>query len=528
MLASTLIRSILATTAYLAVYCDVYGSTPAALPAAGPPPSRGHADNMGKTLEEWGKRLDAAGIQVHQEGAIARFEAAALAEDYGRPTAAADARKRTANFYAKVLRRAVEMRSAHSFTIPAADAQGAFVAGHEALAAAAEFSVAAAAVKTFTADPARPELLAEAEKLRATLGRAASMHTTACAEAVAAGRVADGGAWFRQVSDRPFDPATMPTGGHFTVGVELWAGHPAIGLCQAVLDPQHGGGTYGFGRQPADGCVAACDAALSLREQGLVLPDSTRYVTARVDPDSLLAAMILSGRIPLPLLQSVYTRGVIRRLAERDAALPRAGGWQPVFRPQTVGDDDQWGPVGALMIPTRKGVDPTTLEDLEAAVLSVITGGARSIMHVAAAEKHAADMDRAAHVIAAQFTVEGPIAFAVDLPVGGGTWAACYSRAPIGVLSFVRPGTADRAFTVAVCGDLGPQGPEFIRRFNAAANATEPGTWAGAAGITGSRKPTDRSLEQVVLLARQIATDLGVTGASGLGHVKGDALPVLR
>jgi hypothetical protein len=510
MLASSLIRSFVSTPAFLRAYCDSYGGDPAALPAAGPPPSRGHAENMGRTLQEWAGRLDAAGVQVHQEGAIARFESAAQADDYGRPPPAAAARKKTSSFYAEVLRRAVALRGANSFTIPASAYQGAVVATHEAGASAAEFFAAEKAARDFSADPSRPELMAEAEKLKGTLGRAASMHQTACSEAVASWRIAEGGSWFRQISDRPFDPASMPNGGHLIVGVEVWAGHPALAHCHASLDPQHGGGIYGFGRQPATGCIAACDAAMSLREQGLVLPESARYVTARTDPDSFVAAMILSGRVPLPLFQgSGHAREKIRRLAERDAAIPREGGWKPEFRPQTVGDDGIWGPVGALMIP-RNGVPPTPLEELEAAVLAVLTGAEGSALFEAAREKHGLDMARAQADIAPRFAVDGPVASAVDLPVGGGTWAACYSRAPIGVLSFIRPGTSTRAYTVAACGDLGPQAAQFIAAFHR--EIGEPG-WAGTGGITGSRQPTMRTLAEVVAAAKRAAASVGIVGA---------------
>lgn len=518
MLASRLIQKFVSTSAFLRAYCDAYGGDPSTLPASSAqPPSRGHAENMGKTLLEWSGRLDAAGIQVHQEGAIARFHAASLADDHGRPPPAAAARKKTAAFYEECLRRAVRMSDARSYEIPAASHQGAIVASHEALAAANDYRGAAKTHAEFTADPSRPELIEEGKKIAAQAGRAASMHATACAEAIAAWRIADQGPWFRVVQK----PEDVPVG-PFVVGVEVWANSPVLPRLHANLDPQHGGGTYGLGGQPF-GAKAACDAALIFRSVFPALPESTRYVTTRLDPDALLAAMILSGRVPLSLLGLVSRgRRALEELAFIDSSESRPGGWTQEIRVQSVGDDPTWGPVGALMIPGRVA----SLDVLEGAVLSALTGAEPGSEHAAAIEAHRAQWARVPE-LARRFDVDGPIAFAADLPVGAGTWAACYTRAPIGVLSFVRPGTADRAFTVAACRDLGKIGQEFVAEFNRAMNDSEPGTWAGAAGITGSRRPTTHSLATVVAAARRIATRLGIRGTESSAAANG-VLPALR
>lgn len=506
MLASSLIKSFVSSTEYLRLYCTTFGSDLASLPSAGvAPPSRSHAENMARTMTEWATRLDAAGIQVHQEGAMARFAAAVDADAWGRPDGARAARAKTAGFYRAVLERAVELRGAHTFAIPAASHQGAWVASHEALAAATEFRSAQAAIAEMTAaGSARPELAAEADKLRATLGRSASMHQTACAEAASAWRAAEGGAWLRQVAK----PEDVPVG-PLVIGVEVWGGSPVLARLHGNLDPQHAGGVYGFGVQPVSGCLAACDAALSLREQGVVLPESTRYVTTRMDPDALVAAMLLSGRIPLELARTQLVRSRIGELALLDSGAPLHGRWVPHFLVQSVGDHKMWGPIANMCM------QGAPLPDLEAAVLWTLqqeTWIGAPGMAERASDVHYASMLEARNVTAGRFSVDGPIAYASGLPMTGGAWAACYSRAPIGVLEFARGGT--RAFTVAACRDLGPQSAAFVRAFQAAANAADSdGKWAGASGITGSRGASRLSLTEVVAIARAQAIALGIAGS---------------
>jgi hypothetical protein len=544
MKASVLARTILGSrSAFLAVYCSIYGGSPESLPQQTPnfaPPSLAHADACGKTFAEWAESLERSGIEVHQEGAAARFAAVENAPTFGRHPGAVAARAKTAQFYRALIQRAVELRGAHSFTIPAATAQGYAVTCHEALASAGRYRTAVAALAGLPvagAAPAdRPELAAAAEhdaerrkKLESDVGRAIAMHTTACAEAVGAGLAADHGPWFREVSTAEDVPR-----GVYVVGVEVWAGHPALSACQANLDPQHGGGVYGFGSLvPARKGEAACKVAQNMAFAGLQLPESTRFVTSRMDPDALVAAMLLSGRLR-PELISMTGAELIEELARLDDGTPALSPcWQPSVKAHSVGDHPFWGGIGKLMIPPRPGQPDTrpSLRVLEILIAARLYGAGMGIDAKDEELQRAADavdaystvLDRA-QALVGRFDVVGSVAYAVDMPVGAGVWAAAYANAPIGVLSFVRPGTTGRAYTVAVCRDVGPAATEFVEAFERIAG--EPDVWAGPKGgtLTGSRGPTRLALADVVRVANEAARECGITGA-GLAHA---ALPALR
>ena len=528
MKASSLAKAILAARpAFLAVYCSVYGGSPDLLPqqtANFAPPNLAHADQMGKTFAEWAEGLDRDGIEVHQEGASARFSAVEHAPVFGRHPGAVAARAKAAQFYRALIQRAVEMRGAHSFTIPAASEQGYAVACHEALAAVGRYRAALAslaALPPVDAPADRPELAAVAadarKKAEADVGRAVAMHTTACAEAIAAGFVADHGPWFRVCKD---DGSDAPSG-VYVVGVEvLGVASGLLAKCHANLDPQHGGGVYGFGATVPSECRSACEVALDLARAGVRLPESARYVTSRVDPDALVAAMLLSGRIR-PELISPTGMDALRELARLDDGSPTTTNvWQPVIKAYTVGDSRTWGPLGQLMIPGKMAplwvLEAFVTTTLYSSLIPAHCGSELTAALETAAQHSIRVAD--APATAARFTVDGAVAYASDLPVAGANWMAAYSRAPIAVLSFVRPGTAVRAYTVAVCRDVGPAAAQFVDAFERATG--EPGVWAGPKGgtLTGSRGPTRLDLSAVVRAANQAARECGISPTQSSGQ----------
>ena len=534
MLASSLIARFVGSQSapsgrFLVLYAATFapGVAASALPETCPPPGASlvHARTMATTLTEWAGRLDAAGIQVHQEGAVARFLGAQEAPVFGRHPGAVTTRAKTLQFYADVLRSAVDASRSRTYQIPAASWQGASVALTEATASATAFHAARAALdapaQTWPAD--RPELAHLAEQqpvqdrkmLEQTVGRAAAMHTTAMAEAIGCLRVAEGGPWLR-VIQTPADLSAMGQG--LIVGVEVASG-PLSAALAANLDPQHGGGTFGLGHQPV-GALAACDAAVQVvAVLGSALPMTTRYVTTRMDPDALVAAMILSGRIPLPL--AVAAQADIAELAELDSSRPVAGGWQPGIRKvQTVADHPFWGAVGALCLSyTRGGDGAATLSDLEAAVLASLR---QTTARLAAEQQRILTAWDRADELAQRVQVAGVVASGLNFPIGASTFAVLYERAPIGVLvadafPFRSPsGTVTgRKFTVACSRDLGEQGAQFTSAFRRLIVAQEPG-WGGAATITGSPMSGPSKLDAATVLqfAQKAAAEVGIVGAT--------------
>jgi hypothetical protein len=528
MLASSLISRFIVSPSspsgrYIILYREHYApDATATLPETCPPPgaSLTHARTMATTLVEWAARLDAAGVQVHQEGAIARFLGSAQAPDFGRNVGAVGARRKTVGFYAAVLKAAVGQSHARTYLIPASSWQGASVALTEAQASAAAFHAARAALdapaQTWPTD--RPELAHLAAQApaqdRTTLereaGRAAAMHQTAMAEALGCLVVAESGPWFRQVST----PADLPTG-CLVVGVEVFPG-PLLGALAANLDPQHGGGTFGLGCQPA-GAIAACDAAIQIVSSlGGPLPASTRYVTPRVDPDALVAAMILSGRIPLAIAAGDLS---IRELADFDSSSTGGLAWVPsaAVEPQTVSDSPRWGAVGQMCLAfVRGGEGAPTLAHLEAAVWSAI--GAPETLGYRAQKVQVEQQLQRAQGLIAQVQVAGPIGLGVEFPMGAGTFGAVYARAPIAILVTdrfpFRGQSPGRKFTVA-CHRGVAQGAEFHRAFRRLIASAEQG-WGGAETITGSPMtgPSRLTAEQVVAFARDAAGEVGIMGAT--------------
>ena len=348
----------------------------------------------------------------------------------------------------------------------------------------------------------------------AAAGRAAAMHQTSSAERGEHTALQLGGAdWFR-VAQAPIPEwRGLPV-----IGVEVVAGSPLLPSLVGNLDPQHGGGTFGLGAAHDPASVAACDAAMWIvRQRGAPLPPVVyRFATNRMDPDALVAAMILSGRIPLGVAQAALP--LILELAELDSSAPVAGQtWRPSaeIEPQTVADHPTWGPVAALCLAYSRpaaGETPPTLADLEGAVWSALGGGAYpTTLYAAEAERHAQTLRRAAIL---PVSVQGPIAFGVDLPFGPGTWGALYCRAPIGVLSATQPGLPGaRKYTIAthraMTGTV-----EFHAAFRRLVGAVEPG-WGGAETITGSplKGGSALPLSQVLGFAQSAAIEAGVRGA---------------
>lgn len=530
MLASSLIARFVGSSSspsgrFLALYAATFapGTSASTLPDTCPPPgaSLTHARTMATTLTEWAGRLDAAGIQVHQEGAITRFSAAELTPGFGRHPGAVAARAKTLGFYADVLRAAVAAAHSRTYQIPAASWQGASVALTEATASAQAFHAARAAldapVQVWPSD--RPELAHLATQgpaqdrtaLEREAGRAAAMHTTAMAEAIGCLRMAEAGPWLRLVKD----VADLPTG-CLVVGVEVFRGHPVLAHLPANLDPQHGGGIFGLGCQPA-GALAACDAAVQVVDVlGGAFPASTRYVTPRMDPDALVAAMILSGRLPLEVARGSDALGWLAQLDSSDGV---GAPWAPstVLEPQTVTDHMAWGPVAALCLAfTRGGPGAPTLSDLEGAVW----GAFKSPLTARYREervRHSEARSRAEGLLS-RVQVSGPVGLGVEFPVGPGTWGAIYAHAPIGVLvtdTFpFAGGVRGRKFTVA-CHRGVAQGEAFHAVFRRLIAASEAG-WGGAATITGSPMSGSSKLDAatVVRLAQQAAAEVGIVGTA--------------
>lgn len=526
MLASTLIRQFVSSSRYLALYCGTYtpsirqadGSfvtgapyTPATLPeTAVVPPSRGHAQAMAKTLQEWAEKLDSAGIQVHQEGALARFLGAQGSPLFGRNPGAVGAREKTLKFYHACLDGAVALARCNSFSIPGAPFQGAAIATHEAVAAAKAFrdaSVGLAEMETAVAS-GRPELQVELEKLRNGIGRHVAMHQSAAAEAVGCWGKALG-PWIQQVSD----PGSLKAGLLY-YGLEVVAGSPLLPFLVGNLDPQHGGGVYGFGIPLPQKPVAACDAARDLVLAGVRLPEAARYVTDRLDPDALVAGMILSGRIPAPLLSSGYLTRKIELLARMDSGAPREGGWVPGrMLPQSVADCPIWGAVAALCLQYVRGVG--SLEELEGAVMAVLmepedtSYPVESNILKKAREGARRSWEQAEGL---RFSVDSGIALGVDLPVSSGTWAKAYSLAPVGILVMDDPkNPGNRKYSIGVARDVGQKGPKLIQAVARALNELEPG-WGGPNGGTilgspfrgGSGLPVTTVQDIVVDCARSL------------------------
>ena len=534
MLASSLISRFIGSSSspsgrFLALYVTTFapGVSASALPETCPPPGASlvHARTMATTLTKWAQRLDAAGIQVHQEGAVARFLGGLAAPVFGRHPGAVATRSKTIQFYADVLRASVDAARSRTYQIPASSWQGASVALTEATASAQAFHAARAALDapTQTWPTDRPELAhlvesatqADRKALESAAGRAVAMHTTAMAEAIGCLYVAEGGPWLRIVQ-APTDLVVMGQG--LIVGVEVATG-PLSAALAANLDPQHGGGTFGLGHQPV-GALAACDAAVQVvTALGSALPVTTRYVTTRMDPDALVAAMVLSGRIPLPLV--VAAQADIQDLAELDSSRPVDGGWRPgVRKPQTVADHPFWGAVGALCLSyTRGGDGAATLADLEAAVLASLR---QTTGRLATEHQRIVTAWTQADELAQRVQVAGVVAAGTNFPIGASTFAVLYERAPIGVLvtdsfPFRSPsGTVTgRKFTVACSRDLGEQGALFTSAFRRLVVTAESG-WGGAGTISGSPMsgPSKLDAATVIRCAQQAAAEVGIGGGS--------------
>lgn len=312
--------------------------------------------------------------------------------------------------------------------------------------------------------------------------------------------------WFRKIDNK-----TAPI--ENAIGVEVWADHPSMGWLQANLDPQHGGG---FGMPPTQ-TLAACDAALALALSGWRAPEGAVFVTPRVDVDSVLAAMILSGRLDAASIGH-SERLLIFSLAALDASPPPdatftwTGG---SMLPQTVGDHYMWGPVAAMCGAAQRGnLTPTMLDALERAVIATLKGGdqPRELLEARAAWNTARHPAKIA-ALSVCFSVVGnggttrAIAAADDLPMGGAHWPVAFTLAPVAVLGYKRP-DGSQAFTVAIARTAGKHGRVFIERLNAAMKARGE-TWAGGAGITGSRSATTfTSAAEVATFALPIWTEV--------------------
>jgi hypothetical protein len=481
--------------------------------------------------------LDSQGVQVHQEGALARWSGAKNAPTYGRNPGAVAARGATADFIAAVLTAAVRGAKANSYAVPATLHQGVSVALTEAKTSANAYysaMTAIAGLANWGDTSGRPELAAEVEKtaaerkrLEGDAGRAVAMHTTAMAESLGCMFAAEGGDWIRVMkSDQDAVAALKAMGEGLIVGVEVPAGPLARALV-ANLDPQHGGGIFGLGCQPT--ARAASTAAIEVVQKlGRPLPAGTRYVVCRMDPDAILAALVLSGRVPWQLLDMWE----VNRLAILDDNAPAAAyTWVPGTRDaQTVGDDPTWGPLGSLCLSFTRGTLP--LAELTTAAIEVALDTHASTATLVAARQEWSLSTEAISNHVNRIATIGTIAAASDMPIGPRTWVEVYARAPIGILEAtnfpVAPGKKGRKFTVGVAREAGPHGANFTDAFRRRIESLESG-WGGGIAITGS--PFGRSsgltLDQVVGVAAAAAAEVGFPGATP-APVRSPALPGLK
>ena len=496
------------TEEYKKIYALSYGNGKkfASLPANGRPPTQGHAMSMAKTLREWGEELKHRNLQVHQEGALSRFKNAQNAPGYGRHPGAVAARKKTLGFYYSVLVAAIAKRRCNTFDIPAMNAQAYEVAVEETSAAKERFVKATQAVESLKADmqkAPRPELETVLESARKTQSRAVNMHNTAMAEAVACGIAAEGGAEFRVVhkaSELPVDT--------LRIGIEVVKNSNILPCMHANLDPQHGGGVFGFGMQ-VEGAMAACDAAFKLVAKGLRLPRQAKYFTNRADPDSVMAWLILSGKIPVGIVDANYERLLILANLDNGDAEP-AWVWQPGYIvPQTVSDSPTWGTLSTLCFEYTKG--HTTLEMLEEVAIATLTGSTSPVTAQAKERWEQASV-RATEV---KFQLRKNLVYAVDAPVGPGLFSQGYAKAPIVLLQTHKFPFRDREpglkYTVAICREAGPYVEKFVVNFRERMAKLEAG-WDGPTSITGSpmNKPSTLPLQAVIQEANLAATACGL------------------
>ena len=258
-------------------------------------------------------------------------------------------------------------------------------------------------------------------------------------------------------------------GGYY--GVEVPAGFACLQDLGGNVDPQHGGGVFHYN----DGSIASSAlSAAGVADSVVWLAEwPVTFVTARLDPDALVAAMLLDGMLP---------RGTdaVARLSRLDT-----GTLHPEYRAElvvrTVGDDPQWGPVAALCMQWPK----VSTDTLVAAVQHVVIGSPAPAEYLAARAAYDAAWQKIQSDILPRMTRLGQfVARGADLPfvAGSGAMAAAYSIAPVAALSTMINGK--RKHTIAVCNGW-THGHAVIQEFKRLIVPLEA-RWGGSDSIVGS------------------------------------------
>ena len=277
-------------------------------------------------------------------------------------------------------------------------------------------------------------------------------------------------------------------------GVEVPEGFACLSSLCGNVDPQHGGGIFHYN----EGSIASSTlSAAGVADSVVWLVEwPVTFVTARLDPDALVAAMLLDGLIP---------RGTdaVARLSRLDT-----GTLHPEYKAdlvvRTVGDDPQWGPVAALCAQWPK----VSTDTLVAAVQHVVIGSPAPDEYLAARATHVAAWQKVQSDILPRLTRLGQfVARGVDLPfvAGSGAMAAAYSIGPVAALSTMIRG--QRKHTLAVCNGW-KHGSAVIQEFKRHVADNESG-WGGSDSIVGSpfagTNVPDEVFEQMVLHAVRLA-----------------------
>ena len=276
--------------------------------------------------------------------------------------------------------------------------------------------------------------------------------------------------------------------GNSYYGVEVPAGFACLSNLCGNVDPQHGGGI----RNGAESATVAASAAGAADALGWTVEQGVTFVTARLDPDALVAAMLLDGMLP---------RGTdaVARLSRLDT-----GTLHPEYKAdlvvRTVGDDPQWGPVAALCAQWPKVSTDTLVE----AVQHVVIGSPAPAEYLAARDAHVAAWQKVQSDILPKLTRLGQfVARGADLPfvAGSGAMAAAYSIAPVAALSTTINGK--RKHTIAVCNGW-THGYAVIQEFKRLIVPLEA-RWGGSDSIVGSpfagTNVSDEAFEALVMRA---------------------------
>lgn len=270
-------------------------------------------------------------------------------------------------------------------------------------------------------------------------------------------------------------------------GVEVEAEARCLKSLNANVDPQHGGGTFGFHHlpclsRPSSAAYTAWFLKTQRAAEGLIDAD-TVFVTTRLDPDSLVAAMILGDEFSAEELEAMYDS--VKRLSLLDTGTLHDM-WLPKFVPRTVGDDAVFGPLAALCMQYPRVSLETLIQSARFVLLNQEIDAAAPAEYTTAARKHTESWTQAKALIprfeCPDYT---PVAYGVDLPFvpGSGAFAAGYSLKPVVALSSTLPGMAEgrRKHIVAYTPGFS-RSPMYLQAIREAIAPIETG-WGGSESL---------------------------------------------